>query len=163
VSLNVSIGSVDETLWRAVEPGTPSPRRRLDVVRQLTGAGFRVGVLVAPILPGLSDDDESIEATVAALAEVGAASATPLPLHLRPGAREWYARWLGHTHPGLVPRYRALFGSRSYSPEGYQREVTARVKAAARRHGIGLMGSGEARQVPEPPPAPPQPEQLTLL
>ena len=163
VSLSMSIGSVDETLWRAVEPGTPSPRRRLDVVRQLTEAGFRVGVLVAPLLPGLSDDDESIEATVAALAEAGAASATPLPLHLRPGAREWYASWLGRTHPELVPRYRALFGSRSYSPTGYQREVTARVREAARRYGIGLMASGEARQVPEPPPEPPEPVQLTLL
>jgi DNA repair photolyase len=159
VSLSLSIGSVDERLWRQVEPGTPSPRRRLDVVRRLTDAGFAVGVLVAPILPGLSDDEESIEATVAALAEAGAASATPIPLHLRPGAREWYAGWLARTHPELVPRYRALFGRGSYSPAAYQREVTARVREAARRHGIGSTEPGESRAVEIKP----EPEQLTLL
>jgi DNA repair photolyase len=164
VSLNVSIGFVDETLWRAVEPGTPSPGRRLDVVRQLTDAGFAVGVLVAPILPGLSDHDESIEATVKALAAAGAAGATPIPLHLRPGAREWYLGWLGRTHPDLVPRYRALFRGGSYSPAAYQRDVTARVKAAARRYGIGASEPGEARRVPAPePPSPPEAVQLTLL
>src|SRR5690606_1240187 len=110
VRLAVSVGFVDESLWRRVEPGTPSPRRRLDVVRRLTAAGFRVSVLMAPILPGLTDDDESIEATVAAIAAAGAASLTPLPLHLRRGAREWYLRWLAHDHPALVPRYRELFG-----------------------------------------------------
>src|SRR5438067_2057709 len=73
VGLAMSIGFVDEALWRSVEPGTPSPRRRLDVLRQLSDAGFGVGVLVAPILPGLSDSDESIDATVAALAAAGAA------------------------------------------------------------------------------------------
>src|SRR5256885_5497892 len=109
VGFSLSLGFVDETLWRAVEPGTPSPRRRLDVVRQLSDAGFRVGVLVAPVLPGLSDTDESIEATIGALARAGAASATPLPLHLRPGAREWYLGWLSRTRPELVPRYRSLF------------------------------------------------------
>jgi len=161
VALNLSIGFVDERLWREVEPGTPSPRRRLEVVRQLTDAGFRVGVLVAPILPGLSDGDESIEATVRALAEAGAASATPIPLHLRPGAREWYASWLGRTHPELVPRYRALFRDGSYSPKAYQREVVARVRDAARRHRIGASEPGVARGVAAP--REPEVEQLSLL
>jgi DNA repair photolyase len=164
VGLSLSIGFVDETLWRAVEPGTPSPRRRLDVLRQLTDAGFGVGVLVAPILPGLSDDDESIDATVAALAKAGARGATPIPLHLRPGAREWYLGWLGSTRPDLVPRYRELFRGGSYSARAYQQDVCARVRAAAQRHGIGSASPGEARQVPvAPAPAPPEAVQLTLL
>ena len=161
VSLAMSIGFVDEKLWRAVEPGTPSPRRRLDAVRQLTDAGFRVGVLVAPILPGLSDDDGSIEATVAAIGAAGARSATPIPLHLRPGAREWYLRWLGEHRPDLVPRYRQLFRGGSYSPKEYQRDVCERVREAARRHGIGAHEPGEPREVA--PPKPPDVEQLTLM
>lgn len=136
VRLAVSVGFVDERLWRSVEPGTPSPRRRLDVVRRLTDAGFRVAVLMAPILPGLSDDDESIEATTAAIAAAGAASLTPLPLHLRTGARQWYMRWLTQAHPALATRYRELFGRGAYSPQEYQRQLTARVRQAARRHGI---------------------------
>src|SRR5205085_10539225 len=99
VGLSMSVGFVDETLWRSVEPGTPSPRRRLDAVRRLSDAGFAVGVLMAPVLPGLTDTQDSIDATVAALSAAGAASIVPLALHLRPGAREWYQAWLAREHP----------------------------------------------------------------
>jgi DNA repair photolyase len=136
VRLAVSIGFLDEALWRSVEPGTPSPRRRLDVVRQLSGAGFRVSVLMAPILPGLTDGDASIEATVAAIAAAGAASVTPIVLHLRPGAREWYGQWLAREHPELAPRYQQLYTRGSYAPKHYQRGVAALVRIAARRHGL---------------------------
>ncbi|TBL33933.1 radical SAM protein [Verrucosispora sp. SN26_14.1] len=161
VGVSFSVGFVDERLWRSAEPGTPSPRRRLDAVRQLADAGFAVGVLMAPILPGLSDSDESIDATVAAIAAAGAASVTPLPLHLRPGAREWYAHWLAREYPALVPRYRELYRAGAYAPQSYQRELTARVRIAARRHGLYRPDPGEHRQVTTPAPA--APEQLSLL
>src|SRR4029450_6441928 len=118
VGLSMSVGFVDEAMWRSVESGTPSPRRRLDAVRKLTDAGFAVGVLMAPILPGLTDTDESIEETVAAIAAAGASSLTPLALHLRPGAREWYAAWLRQNHPELAPRYRELYRGGCYLPQG---------------------------------------------
>ena len=147
VSVAFSVGFVDEALWRAVEPGTPSPRRRLDAVRQFADAGFPVTVLMAPILPGLTDSDESIDATVKAIAESGAAGVTPLTLHLRPGAREWYAAWLARTYPTLVPRYRELYRRGSYPPQAYQREVSARVNAAARRYGLHRRAAPEHRTV----------------
>jgi DNA repair photolyase len=149
VGLSMSIGFVDEAMWRSVERGTPSPRRRLDAVRTMTDAGFAVSVLMAPILPGLTDTDESIDATVKAIAAAGAASVTPLPLHLRPGAREWYLAWLADMHPELVPRYRRLFGSGSYQADAAQRDSTARVRIAARRYGISTSGASEVREVPE--------------
>ncbi|HEX5595016.1 MAG TPA: Rv2578c family radical SAM protein [Micromonosporaceae bacterium] len=161
VGLAFSIGFIDETLWRSVEPGTPSPRRRLDAVRRLTEAGLQVGVLMAPILPSLTDTDESIEATVSAIAAAGAVSLTPLPLHLRPGALEWYARWLARQFPSLVPRYRELFRGGSYLPDDYQREVIARVRMAARRYSLDRSERAEVRQ-PQPTPQP-APEQLALL
>ncbi|MFB6395166.1 Rv2578c family radical SAM protein, partial [Polymorphospora sp. 2-325] len=159
VGVAYSIGFVDEPLWRSVEAGTPGPRRRLDAVRALAEAGFRVSVLMAPILPGLTDTDDSIEATVSAIAAAGAASLTPIPLHLRPGAREWYARWLARDHPHLVPLYRELYRAGSYLPQSYQRELVARVRLAARRHGLRRF---EPEAAPERPP-PARPEQLTLL
>ncbi|HEY3010956.1 MAG TPA: intein-containing Rv2578c family radical SAM protein [Micromonosporaceae bacterium] len=162
VGVSFSVGFVDEALWRSVESGTPSPRRRLDAVRTLTEAGFEVGVLMAPILPGLTDTDESIEATIAAIAGSGAVSATPIPLHLRPGAREWYRAWLAATHPELVGRYDQLYRRGSYLPKAYQQEVTDRVKEVARRHGLGRRTPAQARQGPDAE-APPPPEQLTLL
>ena len=169
VGVSFSVGFVDETIWRGAEPGTPSPRRRLDAVRRFADAGFDVHVLMAPILPAITDTDESIDATVAAIAASGAVGVSPLILHLRPGAREWYAAWLGRTHPELVPRYRAIYGKGSYAPKAYQREVSARVAMAARRHGLGRAAMPSHRGIEEergpagsggpPPPA----EQLTLL
>jgi DNA repair photolyase len=165
VGLAVSVGFVDEAMWRAVESGAPSPRRRLEVVRRLTDAGFPVGVLMAPILPGLTDTDESIDRTVAAIAAAGATSVTPIPLHLRPGAREWFASWLTRNHPGLAPRYRDLYGSGSYLPQTYQAEIGARVRLAARRHGLHRPDPVQIRQVGDAPGerAAAQPHQLTLL
>jgi len=147
VGVSLSVGFVDETLWRSVEPGTPSPRRRLDAVRRFADAGFGVHVLMAPILPGITDTDESIDQTVAAIAAAGAAGVTPLALHLRPGAREWYAAWLGRTRPELVERYRALYGTGSYAPKAFQRELAARVAIAARRHGIGRAPMADHRGI----------------
>ncbi|AGL21117.1 hedgehog/intein hint domain-containing protein [Actinoplanes sp. N902-109] len=165
VGLSFSIGFVDETMWRAVESGTPSPRRRLDAVRRLTDAGFRVSVLMAPILPGLTDTDESIEETVAAIAASGAASVTPLALHLRPGAREWYASWLTREHPALAPRYRELFRGGSYLPQAFQHEISARVRLAARRHGLhrGTPYAARLSSEDEGTVRTAEPEQLTLL
>jgi DNA repair photolyase len=145
VGISFSVGFVDEEIWRTVEPGTPSPRRRLDAVRRFADAGFPVSVLMAPILPGLTDTDASIDATVAAIAAAGAAGVTPLTLHLRPGSREWYAAWLGRTYPHLVDRYRELYGRGSYAPKVYQREVSARVAVATKRHGLNRAHMGEHR------------------
>jgi hypothetical protein len=94
----------------------------------------------------------------------GAVSATPLPLHLRPGSREWYLTWLGRTRPDLVPRYRDLFRGGSYSPAAYQREVTGRVREAARRHGVGAAQTPQARRIGPPQKrAEPDAVQLELL
>lgn len=164
VGISFSVGFVDEAIWRAVEPGAPSPRRRLDAVRQFVDAGFAVTVLMAPVLPGLTDTDESIESTVDAIATAGASAVVPITLHLRPGTREWYAAWLARVHPELEPRYRELYGRGSYAPKAFQREISARVYTAARRRGLNRAGPAEHRQPGDPAtPAIPPPEQLTLL
>lgn len=145
VSVNVSGGFVDETLWRQVEPGTPAPRARLSVCRTLTDAGIGCGVLMAPILPYLTDSPSQLEATVWAIAAAGARSVSPLVLHLRPGAREWYLAWLEREHPELMPRYQDLYGAGAYAPKEYQRSISARVGALARRYGLGAAPPSKTR------------------
>ena len=145
VAVNLSIGSVDATAWRDVEPGTPSPRARLGACRTLTDAGIGCGVLMAPILPHLTDAPEQLDATVRAIAEAGARSVSPLVLHLRPGAREWYLGWLEREHPELLPRYRELYGRGAYAPKSYQADVAARVARLARGYGIGRASPTQAR------------------
>ena len=75
VGLNVSVGFTDKALWRSLEPGTPSPERRLDVCATLTGAGLPCGVLTGPVVPFLSDSPAHLEAAVRRIAEAGAAVA----------------------------------------------------------------------------------------
>ncbi|TDC87737.1 radical SAM protein [Saccharopolyspora aridisoli] len=143
VSVAVSVGSVDELLWREVEPGTPSPLRRLDVVRRFAEAGIGCSVLMAPIMPGLSDSPEEIDATVAAIAEAGAVSLTPIVLHLRSGAREWFHEWLSARRPDLLPLYERLYRNGAYTPKWYQREVLQLVEQAEERHGLARQGRSE--------------------
>ncbi|MFD6418989.1 Rv2578c family radical SAM protein [Streptomyces sp. NPDC060194] len=166
VGVSMSVGFTDETLWRTVEPGTPSPQRRLDAIRALTEAGIPCGVLMAPVIPFLGDRPEQLRATVRAIAASGATSVTPLVLHLRPGAREWYLQWLAEHHPQLVPRYRRMYADGAYAPKWYQRRITRQVHELAAEFGIGPSGAGEHRRVV--PPAPDEalasgPTQLTLL
>ncbi|MGH3415129.1 MAG: radical SAM protein, partial [Actinocrinis sp.] len=148
VGLSFSVGFVDERFWRAVEPGTPSPLRRLAAVRTLSESGLGCGVLMAPILPYLTDSPSQLRATVEAIARAGARSVTPLVLHLRPGAREWYLRWLTQDHPDLVDRYRTLYRGGSYAAKRYQHRITEQVGEYAHEFGIGrraqrLPGSSE--------------------
>jgi DNA repair photolyase len=169
VGTNVSVGSVDPYLWRSLEPGTPSPQKRLEVCRTLNDGGIPCGVLMAPIIPFLSDSPSAIEAGVKAIAESGATHVAPIVLHLRPGAREWFMAWLAEHHPDLVPKYQRLYGRGSYAPKPYQAEVTGRVHELATRFGIGRAGPRDTRRIAEAPrrnPAPPleeAPEQLALL
>lgn len=162
VGTNVSVGFVDKDLWRSLEPGTPSPMKRLEVCRTLNDSSVPCGVLMAPIIPFLTDSPQHLEATVRLIAETGATHLTPILLHLRTGAREWYMKWLSENHPDLVPRYERLYARSAYAPKAYQEEITGRVHELAERYGIWRAGPKEARRVPhreQPPPA----EQLSFL
>uniref|UniRef100_A0AAU3IBR4 Rv2578c family radical SAM protein n=1 Tax=Streptomyces sp. NBC_01393 TaxID=2903851 RepID=A0AAU3IBR4_9ACTN len=169
VGISVSVGFTDTELWRTVEPGTPAPERRLDVVRTLTDHGIGCGVLMAPVIPFLGDHPAQLRATVQAVAASGATSVTPLVLHLRPGAREWFMAWLEHHHPHLVRRYERLYAEGAYAPKWYQRRITRQVHELAQEYGIGPARAGMPRRItlPEPTAAPapaaPGPTQLTLL
>jgi DNA repair photolyase len=150
VGLNVSVGIIDKSLSRSVEPGTPSPDRRLAVCAALAGRGLQCGVLMGPVLPYLSDSPDQLAAAVRAIASAGARHVTPIVLHLRPGAREWFQRWLVQTHPELVDAYRELYGARAYAPKTYQRQISEQVAELARDYGVGRTTPAGARRVSGP-------------
>ena len=130
VRANFSIGTLDEDVWRLTEPGTPPPRKRVDAVRRLNDAGVPCGVLVAPVIPGLSDRQEQLEAVVSACVEAGAESISAIPLHLRPGVREHFMGWLAGARPDLVADFERRY-RRAYLPSAEQRELSSRVAAIA--------------------------------
>ncbi len=140
VGIGVSLAIHDEALRASLEPGTPSPRSRLDLVRAARDAGLPCGVFLAPVLPWLTDSVEHLDAAFARLAEAGATGVTVVPLHLRPGAREWFLTWLGRERPDLVDRYRSLYARGAYAPKDYRAWLGARVAPLLRRHGLDRPG-----------------------
>ena len=146
VGLGVSLTTWNEELHRSVEPGVSSPRARLALVRAVTDAGLPCGVFLAPVLPGLTDDEESLDAAIRAVAEAGATGVTVIPLHLRPGAREWFMAWLAREHPALVPRYEQLYRRRAYVPAEYRSWLSGQVAPILARYGLDRQSGGEARQ-----------------
>jgi DNA repair photolyase len=156
VSVSMSVGTLDERVRTVVEPGTPPGRRRLEILARFADAGIRTGVLVAPILPGLTDDDEHLDEVVAACAAAGVSFAAPIALHVRASIRGYFLPWVERTYPELVPLYRELYGARAYAPKAYQEELSERFTRIRDRH--GLESSGHRRT----PPTRGRQEQLAL-
>ncbi len=149
VTVSMSVGTVDESVRRVVEPGTPPGRRRLEILARFAEAGIRTGVLVAPVLPGLTDDDEHLDEVLAACVEAGVAHASAIVLHVRPGIREHFMPWVQRTYPWLYPRYVELYGRRAYAPKRYQEEVSERFARLRLRHGLAPTRYRPGRPVPE--------------
>ncbi|WP_091771538.1 intein-containing Rv2578c family radical SAM protein [Blastococcus aurantiacus] len=145
LGLGVSMAIWDDDLHQALEPGVPTPRARLDLVRALADAGLPCGVFLAPVLPGLTDDEGSLDAALGAIAAAGATGVTVIPLHLRPGAREWFMAWLRTAHPELVPRYERMYARRAYVSAEYRTWLAQRVAPLLARHGLDRQSGGAAR------------------
>jgi DNA repair photolyase len=136
VTVSMSVGTLDEAVRRVVEPGTPPGGRRLEILSRFAAAGIRTGVLVAPILPGLTDDEEHLDEVLAACAAAGVRSATPIVLHVRPSIREHFMPWFKQAYPWLYPHYVNLYRGRSYAPKAYVTEVRERFARLRLRHGL---------------------------
>jgi DNA repair photolyase len=126
VSTALSVGTLDEEAWRASEPGTPHPRKRIEAVATLNEAGIPCGVMVAPILPGITDRPEQLREVVESALDAGASHVSPILLHLRPGVREEYMAWLAEHYPDLVPRYERMY-TKAYGPPADRKALGDRV------------------------------------
>jgi DNA repair photolyase len=163
VTVNFSVGCLDRSVWKLTEPGTPPPDKRLDALRRLTEAGISCGVLVAPVLPGLSDSDDQLRTVVEAAADAGAVSISGVALHLRGPMREHYLNWLAGVRPDLSALHRARFRAGAYQAQSERDRITEIVQATALRCGVtGRRG----RLMPDAPATPVKiasSEQLSLL
>jgi DNA repair photolyase len=135
--VHVSVPSVDEEAWRRLEPGTASPMKRLEAVRALVDAGIDAGVLMAPIVPGITSHPGKLERTVKAIADSGARSVGAMVLHLEGGARDHFLGFLSREFPALADRYEALYASK-YAPKDYVRRVQETVGLLKARYGVAV-------------------------
>jgi DNA repair photolyase len=156
LGVNFSIPTLDDEVWRRTEPGTAHPRQRLRALEKLVAAGIRAGVGMAPILPGLSDRPEQLEAVVKAARDAGAAHIWANVLYLRPGTREHFLESLGRHWPELLPRYLKLYAGRAYLGDDVSGPVQKEVRRLRATHGLGER----LHAFLEPPP---DPQQLSFL
>ena len=150
LGLGVSMAIWDDALHAGLEPGVPAPRARLDLVKALADAGLPCGVFLAPVLPGLTDGTAELDAALGAIAAAGASGVTVIPLHLRPGAREWFMAWLSREHPELVARYEQLYARRACVPAEYRTWLAQRVAPLLAKHGLDRQSGGTARKADPP-------------
>ena len=131
----ISVPTVDEQAWSQLEPGTAHPMQRLRAVRELNDAGVRAGVLMNPIVPGISSKPAILERTVKAIAESGASFVGCNVMFLEGGTRDHFMRWLGDAYPQLVKGYTQLY-ARKYAPTPYRKEVAQIVGMLRSKYGL---------------------------
>ncbi|TWG87402.1 intein, partial [Cellulosimicrobium cellulans J34] len=140
VGIGVSLALLDPALQASVEPGTPTPRARLDLIRAIREAGLPCGVMVAPVLPWLTDSTRALTDLLDAVKDAGATGVTVLPLHLKPGTREWYMGWLAREHPRLVPGYERVYARGTYASTAYRSWLWDRVRPLLEARGFAVSG-----------------------
>src|SRR5205809_5599700 len=154
--ITFSIPTVHDDIWRRTEPGTAHPRQRLRAIEKLVAAGIDVGVGMAPILPGLSDRPDRLEAEVKAARSAGATGLWAGMLHLKDGTREHFMSVLAKHWPELVPRYEQAYRDRAYLPPSFGEKTMHEVARLRSRHRV----SDRPRVALTPPP---EPDSLSLL
>jgi DNA repair photolyase len=160
-SAALSVPTIDEKAWRATEPHTPNPRARLEAVAELTRAGIRTGVLVAPLMPGINDDPAQVAQILEMAAAAGAAYVSGIALHLRGEVRGLFMEWLAEHRPDLLPRYRDLYRRGAYAPKRERRRLAGLISGpdpapTERSRAVSIQG-------PPPPPPARQPKQESLF
>jgi DNA repair photolyase len=134
-TVHVSVPTVDEDGWRRLEPGTAHPLKRLRAVRELVDAGIRAGVLMAPIVPGITSKPALLERTIKAIAAHGASFVGCNVLFLEGGTRDYFMRFLAAEFPHLVEGYGQLYAGK-YASSGYRKEVSSVVGMLRQRYGL---------------------------
>jgi DNA repair photolyase len=158
---NLSVPTLEERAWRATEPHTPHPRKRLEAVAKLNAAGIPCGILIAPLMPGINDSPEQVEEIVRIAEDAGATSIGGIHLHLRGELKEIFMDWLAANRPDLIPLYERLYARGAYAPKAERERVAALIRPKRPPSGPRIRG---VQRAPEPPErSEPEPRQATLF
>jgi len=131
-----SVTTLDEEAWRRIEPGTPPPRQRLRAMERLAAAGVNAGVLLAPIVPGITDSPRALEEVARAAAAHGARFLGHAVLRLQGSVKEHFGEFLRSDYPELLGRYQRLYPG-AYAPWDYKDRIDERMAELRERYGFG--------------------------
>jgi len=167
VSINISLATADRRLARRLELRSPIPEARLRALRRLTEGGVYAGLLVAPIIPGVTDDWAGLARLIEAAKEAGARYVVGSALRLGPAARHRFLPLLEQEFPELAERYRRHYAGKDHVSQSYQDALTRRLRALQQAFGFSVdEGRRRRRQLEEPAPrkdAAASVEQVVLL
>ena len=149
---NLSIPTLEEKAWRATEPHTPHPRKRIEAVAELVEAGIPTGVLIAPLMPGVNDSPEQVSELLERVGEAGARSVAGVALHLRGEVKEIWFDWLRQYRPDLVSQYEGLYRRGAYMQRDESERLLAMVREGRRSRGLGGGGGRMRGRSSAPPP-----------
>ena len=150
VTVSVSLAVGDPELHKEVEPGTPGPQARLGLISAIRNAGLDCHVMVAPVLPFLTDSVEHLDGLLGQIAAAGATGVTVFGLHLRGSTRGWFMSWLARAHPELVGRYGQLYRRGAYLPPDYREELRDRARPLIAKHSLAGDRRPAGREPVEP-------------
>ena len=163
---NLSIPTLDEKAWRASEPHTPHPRKRIEAVAELNRVGIPTGVLIAPLMPGINDSPKQVEEILELCGEAGATSIGGIPLHLRGEVRDVFMEWLRSYRPDLVARYEELYARGAYVGKAERERISALIRRGPGRRSVPVLRNpgrdADPITMPERRP-PPEPAQTKLF
>jgi DNA repair photolyase len=146
LTVNISIASMDAAVLRRLEARSPAPHARIRALGRLTAAGIHAGLLVAPIVPGVTDSRETLAALMAAGKAAGARYVIGSALRLGPAARSRFLPLLAREFPELAPRYQARYGERESPGRDYIDALNRRLHALQREYGFPEEGIMRAKR-----------------
>jgi DNA repair photolyase len=135
ITVNLSINTFDENIWRSLEPATPHPMKRMETVEALNAAGIRAGVFLAPILPYLTDSYDQLKCIIEESAKHKASFVMSSFLRLSHSeVKVWFFRTLEDAFPHLIKRYAALFAGSGYVPNSYREPIKTQIAELLHLH-----------------------------
>ncbi len=136
LTINMTITTLSRRLARLLEPRAPRPGKRLEAVKALSEAGLRTGVFIMPVIPGITDAPDSLDALVGAAARAGASTVAHQVLFLRDSAKREFFPLVKAAYPRVASRLRRAYGSNSYYSEDYRAKLDGLMRTLRRKHGL---------------------------
>ena len=137
ITIHMTVTTLRTRLARLLEPRAPRPDLRLEAIRQLREAGIAVGVNAMPILPGLTDREDDLDALARAARDAGAQWLAANVLFLMPSSWKPFLEFLEAKFPKLAPRYRDFYRGYGDAPEEYRKRIAALVDGLRQKYDLG--------------------------